>query len=158
MRIAGLNAIQLHGGSSPDLSRELNDIFQGKVRIIQTIHWQVDAVGATPTTKARAASVAQQLREIDNDGEIERVLIDSKVGQVTGGTGVAFDWAKASTVVAENAGALKVIIAGGLRPDNVAEAIRGLNPWGVDVASGVESVPASKSPEKLAAFIANARR
>jgi phosphoribosylanthranilate isomerase len=57
----------------------------------------------------------------------------------------------------EAAPELKLIIAGGLRPENVAEAIQRLDPWGVDVASGVESAPGRKSPEKLTAFIRKAR-
>lgn len=150
-RIAGLNAIQLHGGVSLELARRLQELFAGKIKLIQTIHWQVDVDGAN------AATVAQQLREIDQDGVVDRVLIDSKVGQSTGGTGTTFDWEKARAVLAENIGRLQLIVAGGLRPENVAQAIRGLNPWGVDVASGVEAEPGKKSPEKLAAFLKNAR-
>jgi phosphoribosylanthranilate isomerase len=51
----------------------------------------------------------------------------------------------------------RVILAGGLRPENVSEAIAALQPWGVDVASGVEASPGVKDPERLKAFIANAR-
>lgn len=149
--IAGLDAIQLHGGVSVELTRHLQKLFAGKIKLIQTIHWQVDADGTS------AALVAQQLHQIDEDGTVDRVLIDSKVGQVTGGTGIAFNWEKARAVLADNAGRLQLIVAGGLRPENVAEAIRGLNPWGVDVASGVEAEPGRKSPERLAAFIKNAR-
>jgi phosphoribosylanthranilate isomerase len=84
-------------------------------------------------------------------------LIDSKVGSAIGGTGVSFDWNAARTTLAEAGAGLKLIVAGGLNQDNVADAIRRLAPWGVDVASGVEQSPGHKSPEKLAAFIHAAR-
>ncbi len=83
---AGLNAVQLHGGVSLELVRQLDEIFNGQVRLIQTVHWDVDGDGAN------AAAVVQQLREIAADGIVSRVLIDSKVGAATGGTGVPFDW------------------------------------------------------------------
>jgi phosphoribosylanthranilate isomerase len=148
---AGLNTVQLHGGVSLDLVRQLDDIFNGQVRLIQTVHWDVDENGAS------AAVVAQQLRQIAADGIVNRVLIDSKVGAATGGTGVSFDWKAARAALADAANGLKLIVAGGLNQDNVAEAIRGLAPWGVDVASGVEQSPGRKDPEKLSAFIRAAR-
>ena len=150
-RTAGLNTIQLHGGVDAKLARNLQKIFAGQIKIIQTIHWQVDADGANATV------IAHQLGEIASEGVADRVLIDSKVGTATGGTGVPFDWEKARATLAQNAGHLKLIVAGGLRPENVAEAITRLTPWGVDVASGVEAEPGKKSREKLAAFIKNAR-
>ena len=147
---AGLNAVQLHGGVDLDLLRELREIFGGRVKLIQTLHWVVDADGA-------GEDVARQLRKIAVSGLVDRVLIDSKVGAVTGGSGVSFDWNAACATVAEAAGGLKVIVAGGLREENVAEAIERMDPWGVDVASGVEAVPGKKSPERLAGFIRAAR-
>lgn len=147
----GLTAVQLHGGVSFELLRQLDKIFNGQVRLIQTVHWQVDA------DTASAAIVAEQLRQIDADGLAARVLIDAKVGPALGGTGVSFDWDAARVTLAEAGAGLKVIVAGGLRADNVADAIRRLNPWGVDVASGVEQSPGRKSPEKLATFIRAAR-
>jgi phosphoribosylanthranilate isomerase len=147
---SGLNAVQLQGGVNLELVRQLDGIFNGQVKLIQTVHWQVGA-------DASAAVVAQQLREIAADGLVDRVLIDTKVGSATGGTGVSFDWDSARTTLAEADSGLKLIVAGGLRQDNVADAIRRLNPWGVDVASGVEESPGRKSPEKLAAFIQAAR-
>jgi phosphoribosylanthranilate isomerase len=147
----GLTAVQLHGGLSFELLRQLDEIFNGQVRLIQTLHWQVDA------DAANAAVIAGQLRQIDADGIAARVLIDTKVGADLGGTGVSFDWDAARATLAEAGAGLKLIIAGGLRAENVGDALRRLNPWGVDVASGVEQSPGRKSPEKLAAFIRAAR-
>jgi phosphoribosylanthranilate isomerase len=147
----GLTAVQLHGGVNLELLRQLDEIFNGQVKLIQTVHWQVDA------DTANAAVVAEQLRQIDADGLAARVLIDTKVGSDLGGTGVSFDWDGARATLAEAGAGLKLIVAGGLRADNVGDAIRRLNPWGVDVASGVEQSPGRKSPEKLAAFLRAAR-
>ena len=147
----GLTAVQLHGGVNLELLRQLDEIFNGQVKLIQTVHWQVDA------DTANAGVVAEQLRQIDADGLAARVLIDTKVGSDLGGTGVSFDWDAARATLAEAGAGLKLILAGGLRADNVGDAIRRLNPWGIDVASGVEQSPGRKSPEKLAAFIRAAR-
>jgi phosphoribosylanthranilate isomerase len=151
---AGLNAIQLHGGVNLDLVRRLHKILDGSTKLIQTVHWNV---AAEDTDNASATAVANHLREIAADGLVDRVLIDSKVGAATGGTGITFDWDAAHITFAEAGTRLKLIVAGGLREDNVADAIRGLRPWGIDVASGVEQTPGKKSPEKLAAFIRKAR-
>jgi phosphoribosylanthranilate isomerase len=147
----GLTAVQLHGGLSFELLRQLDELFNGQVRLIQTLHWQVDA------NAANAAVIAGQLRQIDADGIAARVLIDTKVGADLGGTGVSFDWDAARVPLAEASTGMKLIVAGGLRAENVGDAIRRLNPWGVDVASGVEQSPGRKDPEKLAAFIQAAR-
>jgi len=75
-----------------------------------------------------------------------------------GGTGLQFDWA-ANQKQAEAIKRLgKVIVAGGLTPTNVGQAMRILKPWGVDVSSGVEAAPGKKDPEKVRAFIAAVRR
>jgi len=70
-----------------------------------------------------------------------------------GGTGQTAPW----HLLAEFKPGVPLILAGGLTPENVAEAIRIVRPWGVDVASGVESAPGRKDPEKLRRFIENAR-
>jgi phosphoribosylanthranilate isomerase len=151
VREAGLTAVQLHGGGELVLVRRLNDLFEGKVGLIQTVHWAVDE------GLESAKAVRQRLSAIEAGGLIERILIDSKVGQATGGTGVSFDWAAARDVLHAGSGRSRMIVAGGLRPQNVAEAISELNPWGVDVASGVEKAPGRKDREKVDAFIRNAR-
>ena len=92
-----------------------------------------------------------------SDSNIDVILVDSRTENATGGTGVAFDWSRAAKTLFQNAKERKLIAAGGLNPDNVAEAIAILRPWGVDVASGVESSPGRKDPAKLRAFITNAR-
>jgi phosphoribosylanthranilate isomerase len=152
VRIAHLDAVQLHGRLNLDLLRRLHTLLPKRVKIIQTIHWAID------TEVGNAAEVAQQLRSLAAVSFADRVLIDSKLGQSTGGTGIPFDWSAARAILSEAGKDLKLIVAGGLRPQNVAGAIEGLNPWGVDVATGVESSPGHKSPEKLAAFIAAARK
>jgi phosphoribosylanthranilate isomerase len=75
-----------------------------------------------------------------------------------GGTGVVFDWAEARKTLFKNVEASKrLIAAGGLSLENVAEAIATLRPWGVDVATGVEEAPGLKNPAKIWAFVACAR-
>ena len=77
-------------------------------------------------------------------------LLDSyKPGQL-GGTGTAWHWELAQKGRPENT---RIILAGGLSPDNVREAVRQVQPWGVDVASGTEASPGIKDPDKVAKFI-----
>ncbi len=81
------------------------------------------------------------------------VLIDSFVAGSMGGTGHRAPW----ELLAGFDPGVPVILAGGLTPDNVAEAIRVVRPWGVDVASGVESSPGVKDAGKVRAFVRNAQ-
>ena len=78
-----------------------------------------------------------------------RVLFEGPVS----GTGVATDWPSAHAMARRT----EVILAGGLSPDNVAAAIAEVRPFGVDVSSGVESIPGVKSPQKIASFVSAAR-
>lgn len=83
----------------------------------------------------------------------QRLLVDTKVPGALGGTGRVFDW----QLVTELAKERQLILAGGLTPANVAGAVRVLAPFGVDVASGVESSPGRKDHELLTAFVLNVR-
>lgn len=76
-------------------------------------------------------------------------LVDAAVRGLYGGSGVTSDWNGA----AELAKKYPLLLAGGLTPENVAEAIRRVKPWGVDVASGVESAPGKKDPGRMKAFV-----
>jgi phosphoribosylanthranilate isomerase len=89
--------------------------------------------------------------------EADAILVDSRSAKAPGGTGVSFDWPLARRTLFQKAKEQKLIAAGGLTPENVAEAIAMLQPWGVDVVSGVEAAPGRKDPAQVRAFIANAR-
>jgi len=154
---AGLTAVQLHGGLDEPLMERLSKRLAGRVAILQTLHWAVGGGSAAATSSAD--QLAAQLKRVALGGVTDRVLIDSRVGAtMTGGTGVAFDWAAAREMFASAPRELQLIVAGGLKPESVAEAISQLGPWGVDVCSGVEASPGRKDPDKLARFIENARK
>ncbi|MGA9979540.1 MAG: phosphoribosylanthranilate isomerase [Candidatus Sulfotelmatobacter sp.] len=88
------------------------------------------------------------------DGFLDTLLLDSGNLRQPGGTGHAFDWKKARTLAeGMRKNGLKLVVAGGLTPENVGEAISILQPWGVDVASGVEASPGKKDAEKVRAFV-----
>ncbi|GAB4495785.1 MAG: phosphoribosylanthranilate isomerase [Anaerolineales bacterium] len=81
------------------------------------------------------------------------LLVDSAVKGLYGGSGVTTDWGKA----AELSKQIPLLLAGGLTPGNVAQAIAQVRPWGVDTASGVESSPGVKDVQKMRDFVAAAR-
>ncbi len=105
-------------------------------------------------------ATAEQTSAVLDDSNIDAVLVDSRTATAAGGTGIAFDWLKARETLIPTAEArsLRIVVAGGLNPENVAEAIATLDPWGVDVVSGVEAAPGRKDRDKVHAFVANARR
>jgi phosphoribosylanthranilate isomerase len=86
------------------------------------------------------------------------ILIDSTSPVQPGGTGKRFDWEKERARIEMLGSRIPIIVAGGLTPENVQEALTLLQPWGVDVSSGVESNPGKKDPEKVRAFIAAVRQ
>ncbi len=88
------------------------------------------------------------------EGLMDTFLLDSGDLRMPGGTGKTFDWEKAVPIAeGMRSAGLKLVVAGGLTPDNVADAMRVLQPWGVDVVSGVEATPGKKDPEKVRAFV-----
>ena len=124
----GLRAVQLHGNESPvDTSW-----------VAQRVPVVIKAFAATDPNLARADEYGADL-----------LLVDS----ATPGSGTLFDWA----VLEEAPMNRPFVLAGGLHAGNVADAIRTVRPWGVDVASGVESAPGRKDPAKLRQFIAAVR-
>jgi phosphoribosylanthranilate isomerase len=91
--------------------------------------------------------------EENSRGAFDTLFLDSGNSHHPGGTGRTFDWHQASSAVKELSLHRKVVIAGGLTPENVNQALEVLNPFGVDVVSGVEASPGKKDPEKVRAFV-----
>jgi phosphoribosylanthranilate isomerase len=92
--------------------------------------------------------------EFNRPGIFDTFVLDSGNLQQPGGTGKTFDWEKAAPIAeGMRQGGIKLVVAGGLTPQNVGDAIEILKPWGVDVVSGVEASPGKKDPGKVRAFV-----
>jgi len=89
------------------------------------------------------------LAEFRGRAGVRGFVLDAFSDQAYGGTGEVIDW----QLAAEAAKAASILLAGGLTPDNVGEAIQAVQPYGVDVSSGVEGSPGKKNHEKVRAFI-----
>jgi phosphoribosylanthranilate isomerase len=134
--------VQLHSQGDEELAGRLRERFGSGLRILQVLHY-----GAGAAEKAGVLAANKNL-----DG----ILVDSRTATMVGGTGIRFDWDAAESLFRRDG--VRLVAAGGLTPENVAEAIGKLRPWGVDVASGVEASPGRKDAEQVRAFVANARR
>ncbi len=143
-RACGLTGAQLHSDVYTDVAAELRARLGAGIRIVRVLHF---GNGAKQQAGAMAA-----------DPNTDAVLMDSRTATAMGGTGLRFDWKHARESLSGYAPTTKFIVAGGLNPGNVAEAIATLRPWGVDVASGVEAALGRKDPDKIRDFIAAARR
>lgn len=136
---AGLDALQLHGSEPPFEIRLLSPYAFKAIRPQN----RGDAEGA----------VATYSRVLSDNPALPQFLIDAFHPWKMGGTGQMADWS-AALVVARR---FRLILAGGLTLENVAEAIQIVNPWGVDVVSGVEATKGVKDPVKLKQFIETVR-
>lgn len=131
-RRLSLDGIQLHGDESPE---------------------ELDSYLAAGSAAFKAVRIGAR-----SDVDLARtygghlLLVDAKVGGELGGTGHVFDWSLITDLVRER----RVVLAGGLRPDNVHAAVAQVNPYGVDTASGVEVAPGIKDEALLRQFIAQA--
>lgn len=138
-----LTGVQLHFETDHDISSKLRERFGQKLRILHVVHY--------------TDTLAENLGKLANDASIDGLLLDSRTADAVGGTGIAFDWKAAATSVGNSISKKRIVVAGGLSPANVAEAIATLRPWGVDVVSGVEAAPGRKDPDKVRSFISHAR-
>jgi phosphoribosylanthranilate isomerase len=126
----GLSAIQLSGDESSDLVE----------------HWNVKVIRSL---RLRSADDAR--RALDSC-EPDYFLCEGHAAGAYGGAGVGFDWMWARDIPPE-----RLFLAGGLTPDNVADAVRVVRPFAVDVATGVERSPGVKDPARMAALVAHAK-
>ena len=138
----GLDLAQLCGGESLDYCNQLRS--QAGIDIIRVVH--------VPDNAAQdAASLFPTIQEFRGQGHL--VTLDRQVDGLQGGTGQSFDWDTAAQLSRQG---IDFFLAGGLTPDNVAQAVAAVQPWGVDVSTGVET-GGVKDPGKIRAFINNAK-
>jgi len=126
----GINIIQLHGDESPSFCREFT----------------------IPVIKSFSINTAEDLAKIE-DFKCEYILLDSPKGKYRGGNGVAFDW----TLLSELTFKKRIVLAGGLNCENVIHGIQQVNPYMVDVSSGVET-NGEKDLNKIENFIKKAKQ
>lgn len=131
-----LDIIQLHGDESPDMVK------------------RVSLAVYRPVWKAVPVSSAKDIQHLDVWSS-EALLLDAPTPG-RGGAGVKFDW-KLAREARTRFPRINIILAGGLNPDNVTTAIQTVQPWAIDVASGIEVGPGIKDPAKLSAFVGAAR-
>ncbi len=142
----GLTGIQLQGDEPGDQLRAYRAAL-GERKIIKTLQ-----------ARQLLAAGKDYLHQYLHESEFfDALLIDSGVPGRHGGTGVPFDWNAIAPLMAYIKSYSPVIIAGGLTPANVSEAIRLFEPWGVDVVSGVEGAPGHKDAAKVRAFVDTVR-
>jgi phosphoribosylanthranilate isomerase len=127
LRDCGLDLAQLHGDETPEELAELKGRAYKGVR----------------------GTGMKNLNDFVHNGQTPALLLDAYSPNAYGGTGHTVDWA-AARVIAEQ---FPIFLAGGLTPENVADAIAQVKPWGVDVASGVEVSPRKKDHVKMRAFV-----
>jgi len=137
---ASLDVVQLQGTSHPAAVQEIRRHFRGEV-------WRVIRVrGDTPAEELRIAA-----------GGVDALVVDTFVEGLLGGTGVAVDWVSLARSLDGSRRPARLVLAGGLRPENVERAISLVAPDVVDVSSGVESAPGIKDHKMMRAFLEVAR-
>jgi phosphoribosylanthranilate isomerase len=143
----GLRALQFHGDEAPE------DLAGHTLPLIKTIKLPpASTLEGLPEYRARDLSKILRYREL-----VSAVLLDSAARWSEGETRDPVEWTLARTIAPQSDPA-RVILSGGLTPDNVARAVALVRPYGVDVNSGVESSLGRKDPDKVRRFIDEARR
>lgn len=143
--------LQLHGDETPGMIRDVCAAMEGTgIRVLKALRIDVDT-GEAGFQDTNPVSAAVRIAELGIAG----LVVDSRTSSRPAGTGVALDWTLARRIA--DSIEIPLILAGGLDPLNVAEAIEAAGPYGVDVISGVESASGVKDPEKMRRFVAAAK-
>ena len=132
-REVGLDCAQLHGDESPE---EVAAVREGGLKVM----------------KALRVRGADSLASIDDYGA-DLFLLDAWSEKARGGTGERFDWGLAKSLKGRG----NIVVSGGLRPENVREAVRLLEPYGVDASSSLEDAPGKKNDERVRRFVSAAK-
>ncbi len=140
VRRCGIDMVQLCGNESMDYCSQV------EVPLIKVIH-----VPETMGPDDVPASLVSRLQELEKEGYM--ITLDRKVEGLHGGTGQTFNWEVARVLSQEG---FSFLLAGGLTPENVGEAVSVARPWGVDVSGGVETA-GDKDEDKVLAFVSAAR-
>jgi len=164
----GLTASQVHVGLHVHSANETKAYDVGcfspgfKNYTSMPAEWFIESEESANRFISNAARSAQVIRSRPGGEQLldffQTIFLDSGSLQQPGGTGLTFDWQKAAPIVERMKTVMRVVVAGGLNPTNVTDAMDILNPWGVDVSSGVEAKPGKKDPEKVKAFITAVRQ
>jgi phosphoribosylanthranilate isomerase len=128
---AHLSAVQLHGAESPEFCRQLRQVIRPEIELIKAFRLK------------SAASLAETSAYLDC---VDTLLLDAYHPQILGGTGHTIDWQD----LVQFKPAIPWLLAGGLTPDNISEALSRLQPDGIDLSSGVERSPGDKDLAKVA--------
>lgn len=150
----GLDLVQLHGSEGMEAANSINF----GVPALRVVDIELGSDGSEEEKKDRTSmdTAASILSKVTSDPIA--ILLDTSIKgdkHGGGGTGQTFDWTIAESI--QNMG-LPVIIAGGLTPDNIGDAVGNVRPWGIDVAGGVEAGPGVKDVDKLQKFIGGAKK
>jgi phosphoribosylanthranilate isomerase len=140
----GLTICQLHGDETPAIAKAIEDLGRDVIRV-QRLAPDADVFGLQ----------RDLVRYIEGTGSAPRAYLVDAASDGYGGAGIPAPWQTLADY-RKAIGPVPLILAGGLTPENVAEAIRIVRPYGVDVASGVESAPGKKDPAKVRDFVAAA--
>ena len=133
---ADVGIVQLHGAETPETCRALREVGLEVWKALR------------PRSEEELGELVARYRQV-----VDAIHVEGWSGRAAGGTGAGFPWAWAEALRGERTPGPALILAGGLTPENVSDAVRRVRPFAVDVSSGVELRPGVKDPDRVRAFV-----